>query len=304
MSAKPTTQTQTLCILGCGNLGTAILKSLLASPEPDQLFTRYIACVGSPSSRDRLEAQFTNQTNLSISLGDNITAVRNADVVILALDPAVIPAGLAQAGFRDALGEKLLISVAAGWTVKKIAETISGSTPADGGNAGATIMRTLPNICALVGQSLTAIEVDPSAKPPEEALSLTTSIFSRLGKTLTIPPSLIDATTAVAGSTPAMFAVVVDAMIDASVAVGVPRAMAQAMIYQSMRGSAEMLLQSGMQPGDLRDQGTSPEGCTIGGLMVMEERGVRGGVGRAVREAVSVARRMDGRSHPNDTRGW
>ncbi|KAL5003286.1 pyrroline-5-carboxylate reductase dimerization-domain-containing protein [Aspergillus recurvatus] len=299
MATKPTTQT--LCVLGCGNLGTAILRSLLASPEPDQLFTHYVACIGSPSSRDRLEAQFAHQTNLAIALGDNIAAVRNADVVILALDPAVIPAGLAQPGFRDALGDKLLISVAAGWTVRKIAETIYGSTPAEEGKARATIIRTLPNICALVGQSLTAIEVDPSANPPEGALSLTTSIFSRLGKTLAIAPSLIDATTAVAGSTPAMFAVIVDAMIDASVAVGVPRAMAQAMIYQSMRGSAEML-QSGMQPGDLRDQGTSPEGCTIGGLMVMEERGVRGGVGRAVREAVSVARRMDGGVHLNDTR--
>ena len=222
-------------------------------------------------------------------------------MVILALDPALIPAGLAQPGFRDALGQKLLISVAAGWTVKKLTETIYGDGLAEEGKARATIIRTLPNICALVGQSLTAIEVDPAAKTAEEALSLTTSIFSRVGKTLIIPPSLIDATTAVAGSTPAMFAVIVDSMIDASVAVGVPRSMAQAMIYQSMRGSAEML-QSGLQPGDLRDQGTSPEGCTIGGLMVMEERGVRGGVGRAVREAVSVARRMDGRLHLNDTR--
>ncbi|KAL3439679.1 pyrroline-5-carboxylate reductase dimerization-domain-containing protein [Aspergillus tetrazonus] len=299
MSTKPTTQT--LCILGCGNLGTAILKSFLAGPEPERLFTHYIACIGSPSSKERLESQFKDQASLTIALGDNITAIRAADVVILALDPALIAAGLAQQGFRDALGEKLLISVAAGWTVKKLAETIYGDGLAEEGKARATIIRTLPNICALVGQSLTAIEVDPAAKPAEEALSLTTSIFSRVGKTLIIPPSLIDATTAVAGSTPAMFAVIVDAMVDASVAVGVPRPMAQAMIYQSMRGSAEML-QSGLQPGDLRDQGTSPEGCTIGGLMVMEERGVRGGVGRAVREAVSVARRMDGRSHLNDTR--
>ncbi|CBF70336.1 hypothetical protein AN6025.2 [Aspergillus nidulans FGSC A4] len=299
MSTKPTTQT--LCILGCGNLGTAILKSVLATPEPDRLFTHYIACIGSPSSKERLEFQFKDQANLTIALDDNIAAIRAADVVILALDPALIPAGLAQPGFRDALGQKLLISVAAGWTVKKLTETIYGDGLAEEGKARATIIRTLPNICALVGQSLTAIEVDPAAKTAEEALSLTTSIFSRVGKTLIIPPSLIDATTAVAGSTPAMFAVIVDSMIDASVAVGVPRSMAQAMIYQSMRGSAEML-QSGLQPGDLRDQGTSPEGCTIGGLMVMEERGVRGGVGRAVREAVSVARRMDGRLHLNDTR--
>ena len=111
----------------------------------------------------------------------------------------------------------------------------------------------------------------------------------------------MDATTAVGGSTPAMFAVIVDAMIDASVAVGVPREIAHTMIFQSMQGTAS-LLQSGVHPALLKDQGTSPEGCTIGGIMVMEEAGVRGHVGRALREAVTIARLMDGKRHLNDTR--
>ncbi|PQK13572.1 hypothetical protein BB8028_0004g05030 [Beauveria bassiana] len=112
----------------------------------------------------------------------------------------------------------------------------------------------------------------------------------------------MEATTAVAGSTPAMFAVLCDALIDASVAVGMPRQMAEAMVVQSMRGSAELLLQSGgMSCATLRDAGTSPEGCTMAAIMVMEERGVRGAVGRALREAVTAARRMDSVQHVNDT---
>jgi pyrroline-5-carboxylate reductase len=111
----------------------------------------------------------------------------------------------------------------------------------------------------------------------------------------------MDATTAVAGSTPAMFSVIVDALTDAAVAVGVPRNLAHTMIFQAMQGTATML-QSGIHPALLKDQGTSPEGCTIGGLMTMEEAGVRGHVGKALREAVTIARLMDGTRHVNDTR--
>ncbi|KAL4947995.1 pyrroline-5-carboxylate reductase dimerization-domain-containing protein [Aspergillus filifer] len=296
----------TLCILGCGNLGTAILKSLLASKN--QLFTKYVACVASHASTERLKTQFASSLdktkNLSISTGDNVSAIQNADVVILALDPSVISSGLSQEGIANALGEKLLISVAAGWTVQKLYETLYGSNISQGEKAGAgkaSIIRTLPTITALVGQSLTAIEINPSSPPNQAHLELTDDIFASIGKTQHIPPTLIDATTAVAGSTPAMFAIIVDAMVDAAVAVGVPRPLAQGMVLQSMAGSAA-IMQGGTSPAELRDQGTSPEGCTIGGIMVLEERGVRGGIQRAVREAVTLARRMDGVGHFNDTR--
>ncbi|KAL2856635.1 pyrroline-5-carboxylate reductase dimerization-domain-containing protein [Aspergillus pseudoustus] len=288
----------TLCVLGCGNLGTAILKSLLASEE--QLFTHYIACVSSKPSEERLSAQFSNFKNLSISIGDNVTAAQRSSVIILALDPSIIETGLTQPGLREALSNKLVISVAAGWTRQKLEGTLYGADPKSTDNQ-AFILRTLPNIAALVSQSLTAIEIEPSREILAHHLSLTDSIFSRVGKTVHVPPSLMDATTAVAGSTPAMFAVIVDAMIDAAVAVGVPRNMAHTMIFQSMQGTASML-QSGVHPALLKDQGTSPEGCTMGGLMVLEENGVRGSVGRALREAVTLARRMDGVRHVNDTR--
>ncbi|BCS18284.1 pyrroline-5-carboxylate reductase family protein [Aspergillus puulaauensis] len=291
----------TLCILGCGNLGTAILQSLLTSPS--QLFTQYIACVQSNSSSERLQSQFGPNASLKISTGDNASAIKAADVVILALDPSAIERGLTQPGIADALSSKLLISVAAGWTRQKIEETLYGSSTAENENENdrAFVIRTLPTIPALVGQSLTSIEIEPDRQIPQQYLDLTDAIFSRVGKTVHVPPNLLNPATAVAGSTPAMFAVIVDALVDAAVAVGMPRATATTMIVQSMAGSAAMM-QNGMTAAELRDQGTSPEGCTIGGLMVLEENGVRGGVGRALREAVTLARIMDGVRHVNDTR--
>lgn len=225
-------------------------------------------------------------------------AVEQSDITILAVDPADVESVLTRADLAQALDSKLLISVAAGWKRQDLEQILHRSnskfyrTP--------WVIRTLPNIAAQVSQSLTAIETsEPS--PPAEMLEITNAIFEKIGKTVHIPPKLMDATTAVAGSTPAFFAVIVDAMIDASVAVGVPRDLAQTMVFQSMQGSAT-LLQSGMHAAELRDQGTSPEGCTIGGLMTLEEGAVRGHVGRALREAVTISRLMDGSRHLNDTR--
>jgi pyrroline-5-carboxylate reductase len=278
------------------------LNSLLLTDDSDPLFSRFIACVRSEASEKNLAEKYPqHEKRLSISRGNNIQAVRDSDVIILGVDPADIENVLKQPGLPEVLERKLLISIAAGWTRQKLEETIYGSETTNSNQDGrAWVIRTLPNIAAQVSQSLTAIEVsEPS--PPELYLKLTTAIFERIGRAVQIEPRLMNATTAVGGSTPAFFAVICDALIDAAVAVGVPRNLAHTMIFQSMQGTATML-QSGMHPAVLRDQGTSPEGCTIGGLMVMEEAGVRGHIGRALREAVTLARLMETTEHVNDTR--
>jgi pyrroline-5-carboxylate reductase len=288
-----------------GNLGIAILNGLINAPSEKSSelpFTRYIACVRSESSKARISAKFAESMDkISIRRGDNVQAVQSADVIILGADPADIETVLTQPGLREALSDKLIISIAASWTREKLEATIYGSaTTAENTSGRAWVVRTLPNIAAQVSQSLTAIETSEPALP-ERYLQITTSIFEQIGKAVHIDPKLMNATTAVGGSTPAFFAVICDALIDASVAVGVPRNLAHTMIFQSMQGTATML-QGGMHPAILRDQGTSPEGCTIGGLMVMEEAGVRGHVGRALREAVTLARLMETTPHVNDTR--
>lgn len=232
----------------------------------------------------------------------NVQAVSQADVVVLAADPADIEGLLSSPGFRDALGSKTIISVVAGWTRSQLEVALYGSetTSSNQEDGRGWVIRTLPNIAALVAQSLTVIEIsEPSV--PAEYLELTERIFNQVGKTVRLPPQLMESAVAVAGSTPAFFAVICDALIDAAVAVGVPRDLAHTMISQSMLGSATVLA-NGTSPGALRDQGTSPEGCTIAGIMVLEEGAVRGHLGRALREAVTVARRMGTESHLNDTR--
>lgn len=285
-----------------GNLGSAILNSLLNSAPEEALFTKYIACVRSEGSAQKLKERFPSHLDkLSIHRGDNVQAVRESDVIILGVDPADIEKVLKQHSLRDALQDKLLISIVAGWTRHKLEQTIYGSETTAANKWGrAWVMRTLPNIAAQVSQSLTAIEVSEPT-PPEHYLQITTAIFEKIGRAVQIEPRLMNATTAVGGSTPAFFAVICDALIDAAVAVGVPRDLAHTMIFQSMQGTATML-QGGMHPAVLRDQGTSPEGCTIGGLMVLEEAGVRGHIGRALREAVTLARLMETTEHVNDTR--
>lgn len=268
----------------------------------DQRVSRFTVCVHSEATERKLTDEFRGHEDLVVSRGDNVTAVRDADIVILAVDPADVASVLGQDGIAKALSDekKLLISVAAGWTREQIETQLWGSSASTTGDRRAWVLRTLPNIAAQVGESLTAIEVSEPALP-DWCLDVAESIFSPVGKTVRIPPSLMAATTAVGGSTPAFFAVICDALIDAAVAVGVPRPMAHTIIFQSMLGTATMM-RDGLHPALLKDQGTSPEGCTIGGLMVMEEAAVRGHMGRALREAVTIARQMGTKEHLNDTR--
>jgi pyrroline-5-carboxylate reductase len=281
------------------------LKSLLNSPEDSKAhFSRYIACVHSEASEQRLSSLFPTNIEkeiLTISRGNNVRAIQESSIVILGVDPSAVEATLKQDCIVAALKRKLLISVAAGWTRESLEALVSANSSAD--SERTWVLRTLPNICAQVSQSMTAIE-DPGPEFPSHYMELADAIFSKIGRAVHVAPRHMDATTAVAGSTPAFWAVICDALIDAAVAVGLPRATAQEQIYQSMRGTAEML-QSGVHPGLLKDQGTSPEGCTIGGLMVLEEAGVRGHLGRALRESVTIARLMNGGKeglHINDTR--
>lgn len=277
-----------------------------ASEDSGVQFTHFIACVHSAASEQKLATRFSKEKEygkLVILRDQNVKAVQKASVVILGVDPTDVETTLKQDGLAQALKGKLLISVAAGWARESLESIISLGQGNISKEDRTWVLRTLPNVAALVSQSLTAIE-DPDPDTPHKHVKTCHAIFSQVGRTVDLAPRLMAAASAVGGSTPAFWAIICDAFIDASVAVGVPRGTAQQMIYQSMRGSAEML-QSGIQPSELRDMGTSPEGCTIGGIMVMEEAGVRGALGKALRESVTIARLMgSGRNvlHVNDTR--
>lgn len=206
---------------------------------------------------------------------------------------------LGEKGMREALSGKLLISILAGVPVEQIHETLYADQQGTGKEA--RIVRAMPNTAAIVRESMTVIGI-PTPPLPEAWEGLVTWIFSSIGKVVHLPPASMDASTAVAGSSPAFMALVMEGIADGAVAMGIPRAEAQIMAAQVMKGAAG-LVQSGEHPSILREKVSTPGGCTIGGMLVLEEAAVRGSMARAVREATVVASQLGmGVKNVNGTR--
>lgn len=228
---------------------------------------------------------------------ENLQGAREADIVLLACKPQTVASILSGPDMRAALSGKLILSILAGVPssqIETILETTSSKNPP-------RVVRIMPNTASGIGHSMTVIE-KPSPALKESARSLILWMFSRIGRVTELPSHLFDASTAVCGSGPAFFSLMVEAMADGGVAMGIPRKEALLMAAQTMKGTAEMVL-SGEHPALLRDKVSTPGGCTIGGLLVLEEGRVRGGIARAVREATVVAAELGkGRQGVNGTR--
>ena len=196
---------------------------------------------------------------------------------------------LQASGVKEALKGKLLISILAGVPVTQLQDILYGKEDsADGSESErCRIVRVMPNTAAGVNESMTVIA---SSTPPlpENLEKLVNWMFTRIGSIVTVPPNLMDASTALCGSGPAFYALMLEAMADGGVAMGIPRKEAQLMAAQTMKGTAGMVL-NGEHPAVLRDKVSTPGGCTIGGLLVLEEGCTRGTIARAVREATVVA---------------
>lgn len=253
-------------------MGIAILSGILAAlsdltpdkPTPRALPSRFIACVRRPASSARVKTAL-GQFNASIDVleDDNIRGMEAADVILLCCKPQMFREVLAGEKARDALNGKLLISILAGVTGEQIEEHIYGGFQKEG---RCRVIRVMPNTAASVRESMTVIaNSTPPLEPDQD--ELVTWIFSQIGRVVRLPPSALDASTAVCGSGPAFMALVLEAIADGGVAMGLPRAEAQLMAAQTMRGTTGMVL-NGEHPAILRDKVTTPGGCTIGGLLV------------------------------------
>lgn len=297
-------QQLTLAVVGCGNLGIAILTGILSSSSssskdelsdetPQRTPTQFIACCTRDASADRIRAALEHLTkNLTVLIHENVRAARDADVIMLGCKPHQLSTVLQEPGMREALEDKLLISILAGVPVPQIEKVLygSGDTAAASTDRRCKVVRVMPNTAALVQESMTVIATStPSI--PSELSALVTWIFNRVGRVVHLPPDKMDASTALCGSGPATFALILEAITDGAVAMGLPRAEAQIMAAQTMRGCSGLVL-NGEHPAILKDKVSTPGGCTIGGLMVLEEGRVRGTIARSVREATVVASQL------------
>ena len=304
----------TLTALGCGTMGIAILGGILDSlsskpaqeeessnPTPQRLPTKFNACVRTHKSAERIKKELGHYPafeKLQIHESDNLGPVQQADVILLGCKPYMIGDILKAEGIQDALAGKLLISICAGVTEEQIGSML----PRKENEQTCTIVRAMPNTAAAVRESMTVINTyNPPL--PSETDSLVTWIFTRIGRVVHLPPGNMDACTALCGSGPAFAAVFCESLAAGAIAMGVPREEAYLMAAQTMRGTTGLLL-GGEHPAILRDKVTTPGGCTIGGLLVLEEGGMRGTVAKAVREATVVASQLGaGKSGVNGPRG-
>ncbi|KAL8940313.1 MAG: hypothetical protein Q9216_002868 [Gyalolechia sp. 2 TL-2023] len=259
---------------------------------PPRVPSRFIACVTRDASAKRVRDSLSSHlSSITVLQKQNLKGIQQADVIILACKPKNLKDGiLREHGMREALEGKLLISILAGTSVDSVEENIYGFTPPQVGENRCRIVRVMPNTASLIRSSMTVIA---DSDPPLSSLqsTLVTWLLSRIGRVVHLPPYMMDAATALCGSGPAFFALILEAMADGAVAMGLPRAEAQIMAAQTMKGTAEMV-QNGQHPALLREQVCTPGGCTIGGLQVLEDGKVRASVATGVRTASVAASRL------------
>lgn len=260
------------------------------SLRPSHIPTHFIACVTRPESAEKIRASLSQfSPSLEILLSNNLRGIRAASVVLLASKPQLLGTILSEPGVAKALRGKLLISILAGVSVSQIHRELclADSKAYNLGEEPCKVVRVMPNAAALIRESMTVIatSVPPTPQPLDD---LVTWIFTRIGRVVHLPLTAMDASTALCGSGPAFYALMLEAMADGAVAMGLPRAEAQLMAAQTMKGCADLVLQ-GEHPALVREKVCTPGGCSIGGLMVLEEGKVRGTIARGVREAAVVA---------------
>jgi pyrroline-5-carboxylate reductase len=208
---------------------------------------------------------------------DNREVVAASDVLVLAVKPQSMAGLLAE--IAPAVGTRhLVVSIAAGITLRQLA---------DGLGTDRRLIRVMPNTPCLLGASASGFS--PSAAATTEDVALVQCLLDAVGKAFRLPEHLLDAVTGLSGSGPAFVYVMIEALSDGGVRVGLPRDVATALAAQTVLGAARMVLETGTHPGALKDMVASPGGTTIAGLHALERGGVRGALIDAVEAATRRA---------------
>jgi len=216
--------------------------------------------------------QFAQQVGGSRKSASNGEIVAEANVIFLAVKPQNMPAVFSEIGGQIA-PEKLVVSIAAGVTLGRLSEGLKTTR----------VVRVMPNTPALVGKGASAYALGPAATAADG--QLVGQLLGAVGQAFQVDEKLLDAVTGLSGSGPAFVYVMIEALADGGVRMGLPRDIALALAAQTVRGSAEMVLSTGEHPAALKDKVASPGGTTIAGLAALEERGLRSALIAAVEAA-------------------
>ncbi len=262
-----------VAVLGTGKMGGILLQAFLKNNllHPEQIF----ATVAHPERAHALSAQYSVHVST-----DNLAAAHEADILLLGVKPMQVPALVEE--IRPALTrDKLLLSFAASVKTSAI-EHAAGTEIA--------VIRAMPNTPAMLAAGITALCGGRFVSP--EQLSIAQRIFGTVGRTVIVDEKHMDAVTGLSGSGPAFLYIIIEALAEAGVNVGLPRDVATLLAAQTTLGSARMVLETGYHPALLKDAVTTPAGCTVDGILELEEGGLRVTLIKAVKRATQRAREL------------
>ena len=258
-----------IAVIGSGTMGRTIVSGLLESRkvEPDQVRA---------TARTKASAEKVSRELSVTCTTANAAAADGADLVILCVKPKDIARAVESLGHGGK--RPLVVSIAAGVSTGFLEGLFGDETP---------VLRAMPNTPCLIGKGMTVLAKGSHAT--DEHIALATEVFTPLGRVLELEEKHMDTVTGLSASGPAFIYIIIEALADGGVMRGLPRSVATTLVAQMTLGAAEMVLVTGRHPASLKDDVTTPAGCTIAGILALEDGRIRSVLARGVETAARVA---------------
>lgn len=265
-----------ICFIGGGAMCEAIVKGIIGSG----LIAGEQIAIGNPT---QARCDYLKDKYGVIATPDNKAAIADADLVIFSVKPQIAPVALTADLISCIKKDAWVLSIMGSVSI----EQLHNYAP------GYPVVRTMPNTPLSVGAGMTAICYDE--KVTSDMKQIAEAIFGCCGEIAVVAESQIEAITALSGCGPGYAFVIIDALADAGVRAGLPRALAIKLAAQTLAGSGKLCIESGQHPAVLRDQVTSPGGTTIAGIHALENHGVRGAFYDAVQAVLQRSKELQGK---------
>lgn len=262
-----------IAVLGVGKLGEALISGMI-----DAGIVSKKQFIATAAHKERLEI-VRNKLDIETTLS-NTEAVTKAHLVLVCVKPQTVEEVLRQVA--DAITpDHIVVSVAASVTTRLMEGVINKAVP---------VIRTMPNTPCLVKKGMTALA--PGKHATAEHLAQARKIFDAIGRTVILDEKHMDAVTGLSASGPAFVYIIIESFVEAGVKVGLPREAATQLAAQMVLGAATMVLETGEHPAKLKDIVTTPAGCTIDGILELEEGGLRVTLIKAIVRATQRAKEL------------
>lgn len=262
-----------LCVIGLGKMGSTLVKGFIQSKtlEREQII-----------GTDLFEYESEKNTNYCDirTMSNNVQAVKESDIILLAIKPQIINKVLRE--ISPHCENKIVISIAAGVSLHHLERALPISTK---------IIRAMPNTPILVGEGVIAISKNKNIN--DKDLNIVKEILESVGNVYLVEEYMMDTITALSGSGPAYVYIMIEALSDGGVLMGLPRELSTELAARTFLGAARMVLEEDRHPGALKDMVTSPGGTSIRGIEVLESHGIRGILMDAVKEATKRSRELN-----------